>query len=67
LFNISLRATIELAEDVNFVLETLMLIQWHMIMHFDLSEKTVLKYKKMLGEKIWRDLELLHEADCEAR
>lgn len=49
------------------VLHTLKLIQWHMILHFDLSEKTIIKYKNMLGENTWRDLEILHKADCEAR
>lgn len=48
------------------VLHTLKLIQWHMILHFDLSEKTKTKYKNMLGENTWRDLEILHKADCEA-
>lgn len=43
------------------------LIQWHMLLHFDLSEKTINKYKKMLGETTWRNLEVLHKADCEAR
>lgn len=43
------------------------LIQWHMLLHFDLSEKTITKYKNMLGESTWKDLELLHKADCEAR
>lgn len=48
-------------------LHILKLIQWHMIMYFDLSEKTITKYKKMLGEDTWKDLEMLHKADCEAR
>lgn len=43
------------------------LIQWHMLLHFDLSEKTITKYKNMLGEDTWKDLEILHKADCEAR
>ena len=45
----------------------LKLIQWHMIMHFNLSEKTITKYRKLLGESTWNDLEILHKADCEAR
>lgn len=49
------------------ILYTLKLIQWHMLLHQNLSEKTITKYKNMLGESIWRDLELLHKADCEAR
>lgn len=43
------------------------LIQWHMIMHFDWQEKTINKYRKMLGEETWKELEILHKADCEAR
>ncbi len=42
------------------------LIQWHMLLHFDLSEKTINKYKNMLGENTWINLEILHKADCEA-
>ena len=38
-----------------------------MLLHFDLSEKTITKYKNMLGESTWKDLEVLHKADCEAR
>lgn len=45
-------------------LKVLNLIQWHMILHFDLLEKTITKYKNMLGENTWRDLEILHKADC---
>ena len=67
LFHINLRSRIEVIKDIDFFLETLKLIQWHMIMHFDLSEKTITKYKNLLGEDTWRDLELLHKADCEAR
>ena len=67
LFYVNLRSRIELNADVDFVLETLKLIQWHMIMHFDMSEKTVTKYKRLLGESTWKDLEILHKADCEAR
>lgn len=49
------------------ILETLKLIQWHMILYFDLLEKTIAKYKNMLGEGTWENLEKLHKADCEAR
>lgn len=42
------------------------LIQWHMLLHQNLSEKTILKYKNKLGEKFWKELELLHEADLYA-
>ena len=66
LFHINLRSFIEMQNNIEFVLETLTLIQWHMIMHFDMSEKTITKYKNMLGEDIWRKLEILYKADCEA-
>lgn len=49
------------------IIKRAVLIQWHMLLHQNLSEKTITKYKNMLGESIWRDLELLHKADCEAR
>jgi len=49
------------------ILEVVKLIQWHMLLHLDLSEKTKNKYKNMLGEETWRDLEILHKADLEAR
>lgn len=52
---------------IDKTLRILKLIQWHMIMHFDMSEKTITKYKNLLGEDTWRDLEILHKADCEAR
>ena len=48
-------------------LKIIKLIQWHMLLHLDLSEKTKNKYKNMLGEETWRDLEILHKADLEAR
>lgn len=64
----SLGIKIRLVENgIDVVLRILKLIQWHMILHFDLSEKTITKYKNMLGEDTWRDLEILHKADCEAR
>ena len=67
LFHINLRSKVELLKDTGFMLETLKLIQWHMLLHQNLSEKTITKYKNMLGESTWKDLELLHKADCEAR
>lgn len=67
LFYINLRSRVEVMLDEEFVLETLKLIQWHMLLHQNLSEKTITKYKNMLGERTWEDLELLHKADCEAR
>lgn len=67
LFHINLRSRVERLKDTQFMLKTLLLIQWHMVLHFNLSEKTITKYKNMLGEDTWRDLEILHKADCEAR
>lgn len=54
-------------DNISRILHTLNLIQWHMLLHFDLSEKTITKYKNMLGEDIWKELEILHKADCEGR
>ena len=48
------------------ILNTLNLIQWHMLPYSNMSEKTINKYKRLLGEKTWEDLMLLHEADKEA-
>ena len=48
-------------------LEIANLIQWHMLLHKELSEKTVNKYKKMLGEETWENLKLLYEADLKAK
>lgn len=42
------------------------LIQWHMLPYSNMSEKTINKYKKLLGTRTWEDLMLLHEADKEA-
>lgn len=42
------------------------LIQWHMLLHQELSEKTIEKYKNKLGIAFWKDLQLLHEADLYA-
>lgn len=53
--------------DENRQLEIANLIQWHMLLHRELSEKTVIKYKKMLGEETWRKLNLLYEADLQAK
>ena len=67
LFYINLRSRVEMRKDMEFVLETLNLIQWHMVLHFDLVEKTIKKYKNLLGEEVWKNLEVLHKADCEGR
>ena len=66
LFNIGIKM-IAKAGHIKGVLYILSLIQWHMILHFNMSEKTLKKYKDMLGEEIWNDLEILHKADCEAK
>lgn len=42
------------------------LIQWHMLLHQELSEKTIEKYKSKLGIAFWKDLQLLYEADLYA-
>lgn len=54
-------------ESVDTAIRILNLIQWHMLLHFNLSEKTKAKYKNMLGKDTWKDLEILHKADCEGR
>lgn len=53
------------SDKIEKVLYTLKLIQWHMLLHNELSEKTIKKYKNLLGENTWKDLELLHNADCQ--
>jgi len=67
LFYINLRSRLQIGLENDFALDVLNLIQWHMLLHFNLSEKNKIKYKNMLGEDIWNDLEILHKADCEAR
>ena len=37
------------------------------IAHFNWEEKTINKYKRMLGLECWGYLEAIHKADCEAR
>lgn len=53
-------------KDLGSCLYIAQLIQWHMLLHQELSEKTIEKYKNKFGEKFWLDLELLHEADLYA-
>ncbi len=68
LFYEDIRSLVNMFNDkATTVLNILKLIQWHMIMHFEMSDKTIAKYKNMLGENTWKDLEILHKADCEAR
>lgn len=66
LFYIYLRGRAEVMLDEEFVLETIKLIQWHMLPWTNISEKTEKKYKKLLGENFWNDLMILHKADEEA-
>lgn len=66
LFYINLRGRAEVMLDEEFVLETIKLIQWHMLPWTNISEKTEKKYKKLLGENFWNDLMILHKADEEA-
>lgn len=66
LFYVNLRSRIEMMKDEKFALETIKLIQWHMLPWTEMSEKTEQKYKKLLGENFWNDLMILHKADEEA-
>lgn len=66
LFYINLRSKVNLKNDVDFVLEVLKLIQWHMLPWSNMSEKTEKKYKNLLGEDFWNNLMILHKADEEA-
>ena len=66
LFYVNLRSRIEMMKDEEFALETIKLIQWHMLPWTEMSEKTEQKYKKLLGENFWNDLMILHKADEEA-
>lgn len=66
LFYVNLRSRIEMMKDEEFALETIKLIQWHMLPWTEMSEKTEQKYKKLLGENFWNDLMILHKADKEA-
>lgn len=38
-------------------------IRWHMQPYFNKEEKTKIKYRKLWGENMYRDIMLLHEAD----
>ena len=39
------------------------LIQWHMLLHNQLSDKSLIKYKRIFGEEFFSKLEELYEAD----
>lgn len=45
------------------VCEIIQLINWHMRPYHWKEEKTINKYKKLLGEQFFNDLMLIHEAD----
>lgn len=47
-------------------LEVARYIQWHMQPFFSTTEKSINKYKSMLGEEFWENLMLLHDADVKA-
>lgn len=49
------------------LLEIAALVQWHMLLHNQLSEKSIQKYIKLLGEQMWENLKQLHKADMNAR
>ncbi|WP_455937210.1 AAA family ATPase [Gemella morbillorum] len=66
LFYVNLRSRIEMMKDEEFALETIKLIQWHMLPWTEMSEKTEQKYKRLLSENFWNDLMILHKADEEA-
>lgn len=48
------------------VLEICNYIQWHMQPFFCQKQKTVEKYKKLLGEDFWNNLMILHKCDVMA-
>jgi hypothetical protein len=48
-------------------LEVANLIQWHMLLYKDMKQSTIEKYKQLLGENTWHKLELLYEADTNAK
>ena len=47
-------------------IKTAIAICYHMQPYFSKSEKSIEKWKKRLGEEMWNDLFILHEADKEA-
>ena len=53
-------------DDDEKALKIAKLIQWHMLLYKELSEKTIEKYKNLLGKEEWENLKLLHKADEEA-
>jgi predicted kinase len=49
------------------ILEITNYIQWHMQPFFSNTQKSINKYKNLLGEKFWENLLILHEADVNAK
>lgn len=43
--------------------EVIFFINYHMILHNEMKENTLLKYKKLFGKKLFKYLEILYEAD----
>lgn len=43
--------------------EVIFFINYHMILHNEMKESTLLKYKKLFGNKLFKYLEILYEAD----
>lgn len=48
------------------ILDTCQLISFHMLPHMVKKEKTIQKYKNMLGEEFYNRLMILHESDVKA-
>lgn len=65
LFNNDIKKRVEHGR-IDSALYIIKLIQWHMLLWLDLSDKSIIKYKRLLGENFWQDLEILHNADKEA-
>lgn len=51
---------------IEIILKIASIIQWHMLLYQDLSDKTIDKYKNLLGEEMWAILQEVHEADVAA-
>ena len=55
--------SLDRGEDFEEFEETCKLIAFHMLPHMIKHEKTIKKYKNMLGEEFWNKLMILHAAD----
>lgn len=49
-----------------YELRVAVLIRWHMQLYFIKDEKTLNKYRKLWGESLYSDLQILHQADVYA-